>query len=70
MKTGDEISGGQGVIRSNCAYTLEACGRLFGIGRPAIRAARQQGLKVKRIGKRRFILGKDLIEFIESAKDG
>jgi hypothetical protein len=38
----------------------------LGLGPSAIRTARRQGLKVRRIGRRKFVLGRDLIAFLES----
>ena len=38
----------------------------LGLGPSAIRMARRQGLKVHRIGRRKFVLGRDLIAFLES----
>jgi hypothetical protein len=38
----------------------------LGLGPSAIRMARRQGLKVHRIGRRKFVIGRDLIAFLES----
>jgi hypothetical protein len=38
----------------------------LGLGPAAIRMAKRQGLKVRRIGRRKFVLGRDLVAFLES----
>lgn len=58
--------GRPGVIKAGAVYTLpEFMGRT-GFSKSAMREARRKGLKVRRIGKRGFVLGKDAIEFIEA----
>ena len=38
----------------------------LGLGPSALRTARRQGLKVRRIGRKKFVLGRDLVAFLES----
>lgn len=56
----------ENVIRSDELYPLdEACRRMLW-KKAALRAARRRGLKVRYTGRNGYILGKDLIAFIES----
>jgi hypothetical protein len=41
---------------------LTAC---LGLGPTALRTARRQGLKVRKIGRMKFVLGRDLAAFLE-----
>jgi len=54
-----------GEVRRDAAYTLDAIEK-FGFGKAAIRTARRNGLKVRRVGRRAIILGSDLLDYIES----
>lgn len=38
----------------------------LGLGVSAIRRARRQGLKIRKIGRKKFVLGRDLVAFLES----
>jgi len=53
-----------GRVSSDQVLTLEAVEQELGLGRHAMREARRKGLKVRRIGRRGYVLGADLIEFI------
>lgn len=53
-------------LRENEIVPLPELARRLGLGHSAIRAARRQGLKVRKIGRRKFILGRDLAAFLES----
>ena len=58
-----------GVIRADEAYRLsEACRRL-GFGEHSLRRARRAGLKTRRFGRSKFVLGADIIRFLESLDD-
>lgn len=48
------------------AYTLDDLKRVHGLGEWALKKLRKQGLKVRRLGRRSFVLGKDLIDCIEN----
>ena len=68
---GDEASRGPlreavRTVREDEIIPLPELARRLGLGQAAMRAARRQGLKVRRIGRRKFILGKDLVAFLES----
>ena len=56
---------GAGCIRSDAAYTLEAIRKELGLGQAAMRSARRNGLKVRRLGRRAFVLGADMISYLE-----
>lgn len=38
----------------------------LGLGASAIRAARRRGLRIHRIGRKKFVVGRDLIAFMEA----
>lgn len=54
-----------GEISANSLYTLSAVKERLGLGVHAMRTARRRGLIVHRIGRRGFVLGRDLIEYVE-----
>lgn len=51
-------------IRSDVCYPLQGLEQL-GFGKAAVREMRQLGLSVRRVGRRSFVFGKDLMKFIE-----
>lgn len=53
-------------LREDEIVPLPELAKRLGLGPSALRAARRQGLKVRRIGRRKFILGRDLVAFLES----
>jgi hypothetical protein len=54
-----------GRIAADELYTLAEIKLRLGLGAAALRTARRRGLKVRKIGRRGFVLGKDVIAFIE-----
>ena len=54
-----------GEVRADALYTLDEIRHRLGLGQAALRMARRAGLPVRTIGRRRFVLGKDLIQFVE-----
>ena len=56
-----------GEIRSDSVYTLDEIKTRLGLGVAAMRTARRRGLTVRRIGRRAFVLGRDIITYIEEA---
>ena len=56
-----------GEIAADSMYTLEEIQKRLGLGQAAMRTARRAGLKVRRIGRRGYVLGKDLLAYVESA---
>jgi hypothetical protein len=53
-----------GVILDNGMYTLAEVRKRTGLMGKSLRTAKSQGLHISRIGNVRFILGRDLIEFL------
>lgn len=56
-----------GEINANSIYTLDEIRSRLGLGLAALRTARRKGLKVRRIGRRGYLLGKDVMAYIERA---
>lgn len=54
-----------GMIQADALYRLDEFKRRLGLGVHAMREARRAGLRVVRIGKRGYVLGKDALEFAE-----
>ncbi len=55
-----------GTISDGEAYTAQELRLRLGLGAWAWRTLRQRGLKIRKIGKQRLILGADVLRFIES----
>ncbi len=53
-------------ILAPAAYPLESLKKDYGLGVAALRTARRKGLIVRRIGRRSFVLGSDLLKYIET----
>jgi len=54
-----------GVISAQAAYSLDQVKARLGLGTAAIRTARRKGLTVRRVGRKSFVLGKDLLSYLE-----
>ena len=54
-----------GVISAQAAYSLDQVKQRLGLGTAAIRTARRRGLVVRRVGRKSFVLGKDLLAYLE-----
>jgi len=54
-----------GLITADTLYTLHELKVRLGLGTHAMRSARRSGLKVRYIGRRALVLGRDVIEFVE-----
>lgn len=54
-----------GEIKADAMYTLEELRSRTGLGLAALRTARRSGLKVRRVGRRGYVLGKDLMAYVE-----
>lgn len=54
-----------GEITGDSLYTLDEINARLGLGKSALRTARREGLTVKRIGRRGYVLGRDVIEWFE-----
>ena len=57
-----------GVIRCGELYTLFRFKKLLGLTEAAFRALKRRGLPVFRTGKRAFLIGDEVIEFIRGLK--
>ena len=55
-----------GVVSSNELYTLDEIKSRLKLTDSSLRSARRRGLQVMRFGKRRYIFGRDFIEFLSS----
>lgn len=58
-----------GHISGDCLYTLSEIQERLKLGQHAMRQARRAGLPVRRIGRRAYVLGRDVMEFVESGAD-
>ena len=54
-----------GVIKADEAYSLAYVKQWLSLGTAALRTARRRGLKVRRVGRKSFVLGKDLMIYLE-----
>lgn len=54
-----------GVISASEAYELREFARRMRLGEFAMREARAKGLKVIAVGRRRYVLGRHWLEFLE-----
>ena len=53
-----------GVIQADRVYSLDAFRRITKWGVTATRDARQNGLPVRRVGRRLYIVGRDFIQYV------
>lgn len=58
-----------GSIRADEAYPLSLFKRLLGLNEDAMRKARRAGLKTRRVGRRRYIIGSEAIEFLRQCPE-
>ena len=56
-----------GVITADAVYTLDEIRERMKLGQAAMRQARRAGLKVRKIGRRRYVLGRDILAYVEAA---
>jgi hypothetical protein len=56
-----------GEITSDAMYTLLELEARTGLGTAALRTARRNGLVVRKIGRRSYVLGKDVLAYVERA---
>jgi len=54
-----------GVILADAVYRLDEIQERLKLGQHALRMARRAGLRVRRIGRRGYVLGRDIIEFVD-----
>jgi len=55
---------GIGVIEPHILYHIDEARRRLGWGKGALRAARRKGLEIRYAGRRGYVLGRDIIEYI------
>lgn len=60
-KSADALAGK--IIDASKAYDVDAM-RSMGMGQAFIRVARRSGLKVRRAGRKNFVLGSDLLDYL------
>jgi hypothetical protein len=53
-----------GVILENGAYAISEFKKRTGLENAALRSARSRGLIIRQCGNRRFILGRDFLDFL------
>lgn len=56
-----------GEISPDTLYTLEEISRRTGLGRHSLRAARRQGLAVRYVHNRGYVIGRDVIQYLLDA---
>ena len=47
-------------------YSLADVRALLGVGRDGLRTARRKGLQVRRMGRKSFVIGADLVAYLQS----
>ncbi len=52
-------------IHPDVMYPLQEFQERSGLGKAAMREARQKGLTVRKVGRRHFVLGKDFIAYVQ-----
>ena len=57
-------------VRPECLYQIEHIKWMMGWSHTAWRSAKKSGLKVRIAGKRRYVMGSDVISWIESLDAG
>lgn len=67
MDPSQNQSTSNGVISIHEVYTLPVAKQRMGWTDSAFRAARRDGLRVLIAGKRRYVAGKDLLDYLEFA---
>jgi hypothetical protein len=56
-----------GLVTADSLYTLAEIQERLKLGQHAMRQARRAGLPVRRIGRRAFVLGRDVMAYVERA---
>ena len=59
-----------GEIPADSMYTLSEIRARLGLGTYALREARRHGLPVRKIGRRSYVLGKDILAFAAGDRQG
>jgi len=53
------------VIVADAVYRLDEIQNRLKLGQHALRQARRAGLRIRRIGRRGYVLGRDVMEFMD-----
>ena len=59
-----------GEISADGMYTLAEIRARLGLGTCALREARRHGLPVRKIGRRSYVLGRDILDFAAGDRQG
>ena len=60
------IDPGTGVFKADEAYSLGEAQRRLGFGIHAMRSARRAGLQTRKVGRRKYLLGADILAYLAS----
>ncbi|EDL58368.1 hypothetical protein [Gimesia maris] len=63
------MSKGTGQIEPDTLYSLDQFKQVSGMGNWALREARKAGLKMLKIGNRKYVKGQSFIDFLESVNE-
>lgn len=63
------MSQATGQIEPQTLYSLEEFKQVSGMGNWALREARKAGLKMLKIGNRKYVKGQSFIDFLESVNE-
>jgi hypothetical protein len=55
-----------GIIAADCVYQLDDAQARLGLGKQAWRTARREGLPIRRVGRRRYVIGRDVITWLQT----
>ncbi len=58
-----------GLISADSLYTMEELSARLRLGRKSLWQARRKGLKVKRLGRRGYVLGRDVLEWFDKSAE-
>jgi hypothetical protein len=58
-----------GVIDASSIYTLDAMKDRLGVGDAWLREARRRGLRIRYRGRRAFVIGADLADYLRQPED-
>jgi hypothetical protein len=55
-----------GIVTADAVYTLDEAQRRLRLGKQAWRTARLASLPVRQVGRRRYVLGRDVLEWLSA----
>ena len=62
----DKPRDGSGFIAGDELYTLREFQRRLGMGERALRTARRRGLPVHKIGRKKYVIGAEVIDWLKA----